>query len=58
MSYRLSGGVTGPADAVLCLLVCRFFDESLTLVGDDGVMGIIFLVEDIAVRTSSCRDIS
>ena len=51
-------GLQGSLDAMLCLLVCRFSDESLTLVGDDGVMGIIFLVEGIIVRTSSCRDIS
>ena len=56
-SYRLSSGATGPLDDMLCLLVCRFSDESLALVGDDDVIGIIFLVEGIAVITSSCRDI-
>ena len=50
-------GLQGSLDAMLCLLVCRFSDESLALVGDDDVIGIIFLVEGIAVITSSCRDI-
>ena len=36
---------------MLCFLVCRFSGESLTCAGDDGAVGIIFLREDITVRT-------
>ena len=38
--------------AVACFLVCSFSGESLVCVGDDGTVGIIFLVEDITVGTS------
>ena len=47
-----AGGAAGLPVDVLCLLVCRFSDESLALVGDDDVIGIIFLVDGTAMRTS------
>ena len=34
------------------LFVCRFSGESLVCAGDDGTVGVIFLLESITVRTS------
>jgi hypothetical protein len=45
----LSGSLLGARHGIL--LVCRFSGENLACAGDDGAMGIIFLVEDITVRT-------
>lgn len=41
---------------VHCFLVRRFSGKRLAYAGDDGVVGIIFLLEGVTVRISTCRD--
>ena len=41
---------------VHCFLVRKFSGKRLAYAGDDGVVGIIFLLEGVTIRTSTYSD--